>query len=84
MSETTKKKRTRKTKEPTFEESMKALAEIVEKLEAGDLPLAESIRLFEEGMRLANASQAQLDQAERRVEALLSVDENGNPETEPL
>ena len=65
----------------TFEQAMQALAQIVEKLEAGDLPLAESIRLFEEGMKLANTSQAHLNEAEKRVEELLSVDQDGTPQT---
>jgi exodeoxyribonuclease VII small subunit len=65
--------------EPAFEDSVKRLGEIVEKLESGELPLEESLVLFEEGVRLARASQAKLDRAERRVEQLLGVDEDGNP-----
>ncbi len=64
---------------PSFEGSIKRLSEIVHRLEEGDLPLEESLRLFEEGVRLARASQARLDAAEKRVEQLLAVDENGNP-----
>ncbi len=63
----------------TFEDSIRRLAEIVEALEGGELPLEESLRLFEEGMKLARASQAKLDRAEKRVEELLSIDDEGNP-----
>jgi len=64
---------------PSFEESIRRLNDIVEKLESGELPLEESVRLFEEGVKLARASQSTLDRAEKRVEELLSVDEGGNP-----
>jgi exodeoxyribonuclease VII small subunit len=63
----------------SFEESIRRLGEIVEALENGELPLEDSLRLFEEGVKLARASQAKLDGAEKRVEELLSVDESGNP-----
>jgi exodeoxyribonuclease VII small subunit len=63
----------------SFEDSVRRLSEIVHRLEEGDLPLEESLRLFEEGVRLARASQARLDSAEKRVEQLLAIDENGNP-----
>lgn len=65
--------------EPSFETSIRRLGEIVERLEAGDLPLEESLKLFEEGVRLARSSQMKLERAERRVEELLSIDEDGNP-----
>ena len=62
-----------------FEDSIRRLGQIVERLEHGELPLEESLKLFEQGVRLARASQAELDAAERRVEQLLGVDEEGNP-----
>lgn len=65
--------------ESSFEDSIRRLGEIVEALENGELPLEDSLRLFEEGVKLARASQAKLDGAEKRVEELLSVDESGNP-----
>jgi exodeoxyribonuclease VII small subunit len=64
---------------PSFEDSIRRLNDIVERLESGELPLEESVRLFEEGVKLARASQTTLDRAEKRVEELLSVDETGNP-----
>lgn len=66
-------------KAPSFEDSIRRLSEIVETLESGELPLEESLSLFEEGVKLARASQITLDKAERRIEELLGIDEDGNP-----
>jgi len=66
---------------PSFEVAIKRLTEIVTTLERGDLPLEDSLRLFEEGVKLSRASQARLDTAEKRVEQLLSVDAEGRPRT---
>ena len=63
----------------SFEESTRRLAQIVAELEGGDLPLERSLALFEEGVRLARAAQDRLDKAERRVEELLGLDEQGRP-----
>lgn len=63
----------------TFESTLSRLNDIVERLERGDLPLEESLSLFEEGIRLARTAQARLDSAEKRVEELLGFDEQGNP-----
>ena len=68
----------------TFEESVRQLGQIVERLEAGDLPLEESIALFESGVRLSREAQAKLDAAEKRVEQLLGFDENGRPRVVPI
>ena len=54
----------------TFEEQMFALEGVVERLEHGELPLEESIRLFEEGMRLTAACRKELDAAEGRLQVL--------------
>ncbi|MGD0675981.1 MAG: exodeoxyribonuclease VII small subunit [Polyangiaceae bacterium] len=64
-----------------FEAAIKRLNEIVQSLERGDLPLEESLRLFEEGVRLSRASQRRLDAAEKRVEQLLAVDDHGQART---
>jgi len=69
---------------PSFEASIKRLTAIVETLERGDLALEESLRLFEEGVALSRASQKRLDAAEKRVEQLLAVDEQGRPRTAPF
>ena len=54
-------------REPSFEDAYRQLETIVQKLEAGSLPLEESIALYEEGMRLAQLCNKQLDTAELRV-----------------
>lgn len=68
----------------SFEESVRRLGEIVERLEAGDLPLEESIALFEQGVLLSREAQSRLDAAEKRVEQLLGFDENGRPLVAPV
>jgi exodeoxyribonuclease VII small subunit len=76
------------TGEPAAEESFEASAErlgaIVKQLEGGELPLEDALRLFEEGVRVARAAQARLEQAERRVDELLGLDEQGQPRTRPF
>jgi len=62
----------------SFETSLEALEEIVHKLEHGDLPLEESLGLFEQGIRLSRECQERLSQAERRIEVLLR-DQQGRP-----
>jgi exodeoxyribonuclease VII small subunit len=54
-----------------FEDCLKRLEEIVDRLEKGDLALEESLALFEEGMKLSNSCRGELEQAEGKVEMLL-------------
>jgi len=68
----------------SFEVAIKRLSEIVQTLERGELPLEESLRLFEEGVKLSRVSQQRLDAAEKRVEQLLAVDEQGRARTAPF
>ncbi len=63
----------------SFEATLERLHHIVERLESGELDLEESLRLFEEGVRLSRASQARLNSAEKRIEELLAIDQNGQP-----
>jgi len=65
----------------TFEDGIKRLSEIVQALERGDLPLEDSLRLFEEGVTLSRASQERLDSAQKRVEELLGFERDGRPRT---
>src|SRR5215217_7234126 len=65
-------------KTQTFESSLGDLEKIVRKLEDGDLSLEESLKLFEDGVRLSRECQERLNAAERRIEILLK-DEKGNP-----
>jgi exodeoxyribonuclease VII small subunit len=67
------------TEAPGFEDALKRLTAIVERLESGDLSLEQSLALFEEGTRLSRTSQAQLDAAEKRVEELLAIDASDQP-----
>lgn len=63
---------------------MRRLSEIVTTLERGELPLEDTIGLFEEGVKLSVAAQTRLDSAQKRVEELLSVDDSGKPRTAPF
>jgi len=55
----------------TFEQALTRLEGIVSKLEDGELDLEESLRLFEEGIRLSHFCSKKLDEAERKVEILV-------------
>jgi exodeoxyribonuclease VII small subunit len=55
----------------TFEEQLKTLEGVVERLEKGDLPLEESLSLFEQGVALSDSCKKELDAAEGRVQVLL-------------
>jgi exodeoxyribonuclease VII small subunit len=69
----------------TFEESLKQLEGIVAQLERGDLPLEDSIKMFEEGMRLSSQCKQELDNAESKVQILLKQrDGSIKPEPFPL
>lgn len=68
-------KRTRQPAKPAaeqmpFEEALSRLEKTVGKLEAGDLPLEESLRLYEDGVRLSRTCSERLEAAERRIEVL--------------
>ena len=54
-----------------FEQSLKRLEEIVDKLEGEELALEESLKLFEEGVKLAESCGRRLDDAEKKVTLLL-------------
>lgn len=68
----------------SFEEAMRALEEVVQKLDSGEVPLEESIRLYERGAALKARCEAKLKEAEEKV-ALITRDAGGQPTgTEPL
>jgi exodeoxyribonuclease VII small subunit len=54
-----------------FEDSLRQLEKIVDQLERGDLPLEDSVKLFEEGVQLSQACKQELDSAEGKVQLLL-------------
>lgn len=58
-------------KKATFEQQLQRLEEIVSALEKGDAPLADSLKLFEEGTGLIAACSRQLDTAEQQVVKLM-------------
>lgn len=68
---------------PSFEESLKKLEAIVERLEKGDLPLEESLKLFEEGVSLSAVCKKELDEAEGKVQMLVKQ-RDGTLKAEPF
>jgi len=67
---------------PDFEKSLQELEQLVEKLEAGDLPLEESLKAFEKGVNLTRECQSALEAAQTRVDILLK--RNGESELVPF
>ena len=67
---------------PKFEQCLERLEQIVEQLERGDIPLEQSLKLFEEGMTLSTACRKELQEAEGKVEILLK--QNGKLQAEPF
>ena len=73
-------------KEPTagdelsFEQVLSKLERVVAELGRGETPLEQAVALFEEGVRLSKIGASRLDEAERRVELLLSSSDE--PETQ--
>jgi exodeoxyribonuclease VII small subunit len=63
-------------KEKRFEDAMRELEDIVKRLESGDLPLEESLKIFEEGVALSRYCLNKLEEAEKRVSILIK-DEGG-------
>ncbi|MCX5843031.1 MAG: exodeoxyribonuclease VII small subunit [Deltaproteobacteria bacterium] len=59
-----------------FEEALGRLEEIVRRMETGDMGLEESLKAFEEGIKLARVCSRKLDEAERRVDILLKQGED--------
>ncbi len=70
-----------KKREEKFEDALKRLEEIVQRLEGGDLPLEDSLKYFEEGVRLSRFLSGKLEEAEKKVEILLK-DEKGKLKAE--
>jgi exodeoxyribonuclease VII small subunit len=61
----------------TFEQAMNRLEAIVRKLEAGELPLDETVRLYEEGQRLRNFCEQYLADAEQRITTIRQTSDGG-------
>ena len=60
-----------------FEKQLTALESVVERLEQGDLSLEESVRLFEEGIKLSDACKKELEAAEGKIQLLVDRGKNG-------
>jgi exodeoxyribonuclease VII small subunit len=73
-----------KVKTPSFEEALEQLEAIVHDLEEGHVGLEESLAKYESGVKLLRHCYGLLNRAERRIELLSQVDEDGNPVTEPF
>lgn len=59
-------------KEKTFEESLNALEEIVQRLERGDVPFEEALAAFQEGMALSKQCQDTLEKAEKTLTKMMT------------
>jgi len=59
--------------ERTFDESLLALEKCVRRIDAGDLPLEEALKVFEEGVALVQECHEKLDAAERRITELVDA-----------
>ena len=71
------------TSNQSFETNMQRLEQIVRALERGDVPLEESLKLFQEGTGLVRSCQSLLDNAKLQVQMVMT-DENGQPRMEDL
>lgn len=56
----------------TFEDALRALEDVVKRLESGDVPLDESISLYEQGEKLRQHCQKRLDSAQARIEKIVA------------
>lgn len=65
-----------------FEKKLSRLEEIVQKMEKGDLALDESLKMFEEGVKLSRECHSELTKAEAQVKKLVGFNLDGTPMTE--
>ena len=68
----------------TFEDALKALEDVVRKLETGEVPLDDSIDLYERGEKLRKHCQARLDAAQARIEKIVAGPDGKAVGTEPF
>ena len=69
---------------PSFEQALKALEDIVRRLESGDVPLDESITLYERGEDLRRLCQSRLDAAQSRIERIVQGPDGTPTGTRPF
>ena len=84
MSSTPEPKKTESKKVVSFETGLSQLETIVQSLEEGQIPLAEALACYEQGIKLLKHCYQSLEQAERRIEQLSSVDSAGIAVCEPF
>ena len=72
-----------RTRSNEFEKSFQQLEKIVQRLEGEELPLDESLQLFEEGIRLSRFCHQRLEEVEKKIELILA-DAKGQPRVEPF
>ena len=68
----------------TFEDALRALEEIVRKLESGEVPLDDSITLYERGEDLRKHCQARLDAAQARIDKIVTGPDGGAAGVQPF
>lgn len=68
----------------SFEEALKRLEDVVRRLEGGEVPLDESIALYERGEALRRHCQARLDAAQERIEKIVAGPDGQPQGTEPF
>ena len=68
----------------SFEEALRALEDVVRKLESGDVPLDDSITLYERGEELRLHCQARLDAAQARIEKIVAGPDGRASHTVPF
>jgi exodeoxyribonuclease VII small subunit len=69
---------------PNFESALEQLQSAVKKLESGELSLEDSLKQFEEGIKLTRLCQQHLSTAEQRVEILMKSGNSGDVELQPF
>ena len=67
-----------------FEKKLSELEKIVQSMEEGSLSLEDSLKAFEKGIHISRQCQKELEEAEVKVEKLISMDEKSKAKTEPL
>ena len=72
-----------RTRANDFEKAFQELEQIVKRLEGEELPLDESLRLFEQGIGLSRFCHQRLEEVEKKIELILA-DAKGQPRTEPF
>ena len=68
----------------TFEDALRALEDVVRKLESGEVPLDDSISLYERGEALRRHCQARLDAAQARIEKIVATPDGAAKGTQPF